>query len=600
MKTYMALVIGITVLAVAPALRAQQCYTPVTSWKQPIQESYSLSANSNGSISCSVGTCTMNQAATGNLHLFLAGINCSEPNVFWQSADTVTSTTLLDTSQTLCPPNPPLNTTLTGTGGAASTSQLLIYPSSGTYTFEPTPQENDSLTWSGCNGGGQGTGTYSLWPLVTAGQGWPRTFSIPQNPSTVQAVTSSTTFNLPTFFDGNTSVPWAFNFTLDPKYFPDDDCKQNGGQGVPLASSIGCQNQSLGEDVPIAGTGFDLHYESDRASGAGADSAASSDASMIGGWTLSVHHAYDIGTNTLFLGNGTQRNGYQLGALFLFNGGALFTSETGSEVYAFARTQQGTAQHVQTLRPLTGALVYQFGYDAAGMLVTVTDASGNVTTIQRNGLEQATAIGAPFGQTTTLSLDGNGFLSQVTDPLGKSAMFVNSSTGLLMSRTDENGNLSNYTYDGQGGLAMDADPVGGYTALTRTDANSGLGWTVAETTSMGRTSSFQNTLTVPWVEDSASTHTEQRTITWPNGLQATTSTSLQNGKLTDAFALPDGTSNSATLGPDPVWGIQVPVDTSETLVRGNLTMNIHGQPFDYAGHGRQPLHRSLRDGYRED
>ena len=51
MKTYVALVIGMTVLAVAPALRAQQCYTPVTSWKDLV-DIYSLSADSNGSISC--------------------------------------------------------------------------------------------------------------------------------------------------------------------------------------------------------------------------------------------------------------------------------------------------------------------------------------------------------------------------------------------------------------------------------------------------------------------------------------------------------------------------------------------------------------------
>ena len=110
-----------------------------------------------------------------------------------------------------------------------------------------------------------------------------------------------------------------------------------------------------------------------------------------------------------------------------------------------------TGHHLQTLRPLTGALEYQFGYDSAGNLVTVTDGSGNITTIQRNGSEQATAIVSPFGQTTTLSLDGNGFLSQVTDPLGKSEAFTNTSMGLLISRTDENGNLFTYTYDTKAG-----------------------------------------------------------------------------------------------------------------------------------------------------
>jgi hypothetical protein len=69
-----------------------------------------------------------------------------------------------------------------------------------------------------------------------------------------------------------------------------------------------CQTQSLGENVPIVGTGFHLHYESGRAPGAGANNIASADAAMIGGWTLSVHHAYNPNIKTLFLGDGSQRN----------------------------------------------------------------------------------------------------------------------------------------------------------------------------------------------------------------------------------------------------------------------------------------------------
>ena len=325
--------------------------------------------------------------------------------------------------------------------------------------------------------------------------------------------------------------------------------------------------------MPIVGTGFKLHYEGNRAPGAGGDSVASADAFIIGGWTLNVHHVYDSNSDTLFLGDGGQRNGYQLGTPVSFNSSVLITSEDGSEVYAF---DGSTGHHLQTLRPLTGALEYQFGYDSAGNLVTVTDGSGNITTIQRNGSEQATAIVAPFGETTTLSLDGSGFLSQVTDPLGKSEAFTNTSMGLLISRTDESGNLFTYTYDTNGRLIKDADPLGGYTASTRTDANSGFGWTVAQTTSMGRTSSYQSTLNLPWSMTPTSTSSEQRTITWPNGLQASSATTLQNGQLSKSSTLPDGTSDSDTLGPDPRWGLQAPVPLSGTITKGSLTMTTTG------------------------
>jgi len=146
----------------------------------------------------------------------------------------------------------------------------------------------------------------------------------------------------------------------------------------------------------------------------------------------------------------------------------------------------------------------------------------------------------------------------------------------MMARTDANGNASSYSYDALGKLIKDADSIGGFVTLGRTDANSGFGYTVAETTSMGRTSSYQTTLTLPWVQNGSAPHSEQHTNIWPNGLQASGTKTLQNGQLTEGTTLPDGTADSQTLGPDPRFGLQSPVLTSETLTQGNLTMNITG------------------------
>ena len=73
---------------------------------------------------------------------------------------------------------------------------------------------------------------------------------------------------------------------LTPVVVDNDDCKQKGG------STVGCRNQSLGEDIEVVGAPFTLHYEGSRAAAVGADIAANKDALMIGGWTLSVHHVY--------------------------------------------------------------------------------------------------------------------------------------------------------------------------------------------------------------------------------------------------------------------------------------------------------------------
>jgi RHS repeat-associated protein len=567
MRSYAAFAITMTVLTMGPTVQAQTCYTPITSW----QGGFSISGSAKGACPDFQpgATCDIDQSANVDVEMFLSLATCDM--VMWAGqSNNISSFSVNDTGSYQCSEDPAETETVTVTGqtGGIGGSFLLAEVSSGApglncgkmpcYLFVPADGGNSKFTESGC----ESKSANVQWALEPrAGGAWPLGFTLP---SSVQPLTASPpAFQAAQDLFNDTSTSWNFSFTLNPIYNPDDDCNQDGN------STIGCQTQSLGEDVPIVGTGFKLHYESDRAPGAPGNAMAGAAAAMIGGWTLSVHHAYDPNTNTLFLGDGRQRNGYQLGTPVSYNNNLLLTSEDGSEVYVFSGA---TGQHLQTLRPLTGALVYQFGYDLNGELITVTDATGNVTTIQRNSSEQPTAIISPYGQTTTLTLDSNGFLSKITDPLGNSETLVNTSTGQLTSRTDENGNTFTYTYDTNNRLANDGDPVGGYTSLTRTEATSGIGWTVEETTSMGRNSSYQSTLDLPWLQTGTSTQSEQHTNIWPDGLQATSSKTQQGSEITESVDLPDGTSSSDTLGPDPVWGLQVPVLTSETLTQGNLKM----------------------------
>ncbi|MGA8153050.1 MAG: RHS repeat-associated core domain-containing protein [Terriglobales bacterium] len=552
MKTYATLAILVAMLTAAQIARAQACTSPITSWRGD----YSITAN--GQVSCDAGSCTVDEAAAADVNANSGSIGCGLAS--WSSTDTPTTATLNDKAVDDCGPDGGQTIeTIVNTPGENFTSLVLIFPQQKTYQFFPAPFVNWHQEIDSCGGGTitQDGANAFLWPPTM----FPLTFPLPDtvqelqgNPPPVQDVTVIE----------DAMVPYVFSFDLKPVVEDDDSCL------VTFGSSIGCQNQSLGEDVAIVGTGFHLHYDGSRSSGAGGNGVANTDALMIGGWTLSVHHAYDPGSDTLFLGDGTQRNGYQLGTPVSFGGNTLITSDDGSEVYVFSPS----GPHLQTLRPLTGAVEYQFGYDVAGNLVTVTDGSGNVTTIKRDAAEHATSIVSPFGQTTKLSRDSHGFLSKVTDPLGKSQSFTNTNLGLITSRTDANGNIYNYTYDADGRVIKDADPVGGFIGLTRTDATSGAGQTVGQTTAMGRTTSFQAAFQVPWVQDGTSPFSEQRTNIWPDGLQATATKGQQGNQRTEAYTLPDGTSYSETLGPDPIWGIQVPIASSETLTKGNLTMNV--------------------------
>ncbi|HAS86858.1 MAG TPA: hypothetical protein DCS31_08700, partial [Candidatus Competibacteraceae bacterium] len=94
----------------------------------------------------------------------------------------------------------------------------------------------------------------------------------------------------------------------------------------------------------------------------------------------------------------------------------VIASEDGRELYRF----DATGKHLSTTNALTGSLVYQFGYDSAGRLNTVTDGDGNITTIEHDTSGNPTAIVSAFGQRTALSVDGDGYLASVSNPAAES------------------------------------------------------------------------------------------------------------------------------------------------------------------------------------
>lgn len=220
-------------------------------------------------------------------------------------------------------------------------------------------------------------------------------------------------------------------------------------------------------------------------------------------------------------------------------------SEDGSELYQF--DYQG--RHLRTLNALTGGVLYQFGYDSVGRLITVTDGAGNVTTIERDATGNPTALVAPFGQRTLLALDANGYLSRVTNPAGETRQFSYTDDGLLTSLTDPRQNVFTYTYDALGRLVKAQDPVGGYKEFTRTELANGF--IVSLTTALSRTTSYQ-------VE--RLTTGERRLIyTFPDGTrnQGIIGT---NGSQTITYT--DGTVASQVTSPDPRWGMMAPVRSS--------------------------------------
>jgi RHS repeat-associated protein len=229
-------------------------------------------------------------------------------------------------------------------------------------------------------------------------------------------------------------------------------------------------------------------------------------------------------------------------------GDFVIPAEDGSELYAF----DVAGRHLRTVDALTGALRYQFGYDSADRLASVTDGDGNVTIIQRDTNSNPTAIVAPGGQPTTLTLDANGYLASITDPAANATQLVYGQGGLLATLTNARGGVSHYTYDAVGRLTKDTDAAGGFKALTPTEAADGQ--TVTVTDALGRTISDQH-IDLPGAA-------EQDIDTDASGLQTVTQTDPDGSSTVTA---PDGAVTTIHYGPDPRFGMEVPLVASMTV-----------------------------------
>ncbi len=223
-------------------------------------------------------------------------------------------------------------------------------------------------------------------------------------------------------------------------------------------------------------------------------------------------------------------------------------SADGSELYVF--TPFG--RHLRTLNALTGAVRYTFGYDAEGRLSSVEDGDGNVTGIERNGPGEPTAIVAPFGQRTTLSVDANGYLASIANPAGETTGFTYGPDGLLLAMATPRNHEYRFTYDALGRLTRHEDPANGYKTFDRT--GSSTSYTVTQTSALNRISTYL-------VEPLATGGTRQ-VDTNPDGTQtqlviATDGTHTMTGS--------DGTVTTLKEGPDPRFGMQAPVPSSLTV-----------------------------------
>ncbi|MFZ1768478.1 MAG: hypothetical protein WAU00_04725, partial [Caldilinea sp.] len=232
-------------------------------------------------------------------------------------------------------------------------------------------------------------------------------------------------------------------------------------------------------------------------------------------------------------------------APWMKEGGFYVAAEDGSEVYAFNRV----GRHVATFNAFTGAKLYEFGYDAGGRLMRVTDGDRNVTTIDHNDADHTVTIVGPYGQRTILELDAAGYLRRVTNRADESTDLTYVRDGLLETLTNPRGFTYRFAYDDLGRLTREEDPAGGNQALARTELTSR--YTVTMTTAMSSTTQYQ-------VVDMPNGDQQQINI-FPDNTQSELLTRTSGSRR---LTLPDGTVTEIQEGPDPRWGMNVPLLTS--------------------------------------
>ena len=238
-----------------------------------------------------------------------------------------------------------------------------------------------------------------------------------------------------------------------------------------------------------------------------------------------------------------------------------FVIPVGDELHEL----DGYRRHISTRSRLRGTLRESFTYDPAnGLLTSVTDADGRVTTIARTpaiGPVTQIVITSPVpGQVTTLALDPAGYLAQVTTPDGVVTMSHQPTTGLLTRFTDKRLADHFFTYDSGGRLVKDVSPSNTPMGQTLGQGISAGKKVVTHATGEGRTKRFVIDHG-PWPSGTPTPElVEKRSISSvvgvaPNStLEEDTTQEERTASQVQTLTYPDGTIVREERLPDPFDG----------------------------------------------
>jgi len=243
-------------------------------------------------------------------------------------------------------------------------------------------------------------------------------------------------------------------------------------------------------------------------------------------------------------------------------------SPDGREVYLFDE-----GRHVKTLNALTGAVIYSFAYDDKNQLSSITDNSGQITTIEHDNNGDPSAIINDDGRRNTVAVDAQGFLSSITTADGDNWQFTYTASGLLTQAVNPAGHVSSYNYDSDGRLIANTNPAGGGNTFSRTQIANGTKITRTTAEGVVRYYTVEN--------NNGATIINNRTACCNGGKTFTLTENLSR-----LFEFDDGTQVNILEESDPRFGGQVLFDREYQIsTPGGLTLkatrSVSANPPDF-------------------
>ncbi|MBT4837155.1 MAG: hypothetical protein HON94_07390, partial [Methylococcales bacterium] len=230
-------------------------------------------------------------------------------------------------------------------------------------------------------------------------------------------------------------------------------------------------------------------------------------------------------------------------------------SKLADELYVFNRY----GRHLKTINAVTGSVIYEFYYNDQGLLIGVKDRDNQLTKITRS--DNKITITSSKGQKTFLTLNSDGYLESVKNTENETIKLTYYNGGLLKSLKDAKLQIHYYSYDDQGRLKYDENPIGGSWSLTRKVLDDG--YQVTKTSKLGRTTIFN----IDNSQEKPGLINKIRTTTYPDGSKKEVIRSIiSNDKKT---INPDGTIIEEKLGYDPIFSVHAPFIKESILTTPN-------------------------------